>query len=224
MTPLQEQQLRQITQYMQERLGQDHSGHGGDHIGRVVTLAGHILKTEPEADEFITLAAATLHDTYDDKLFADPLEAKQQVQRFLTEIKLSDDQQLKIFQIIDNMSWSKQRFDNPEPLDITGQIVQDADRLEAIGAISVARVIQYGVKKGHPLYDPEVTPRDLKTKADYRSDKGETVINHFYEKLFLLKDYMNTVEGKRIANKRDQIMQDFVVAFEAEWQGRDFLS
>ncbi|GAK30058.1 hydrolase [Weissella oryzae SG25] len=223
MIAIETKQLVQLTEFMEHQLGQDKSGHGDDHVKRVVNLAEHILTTEPTADSFITLAAATLHDNYDDKLFTDPSVAKAKTAEFMTEIEIEPAKQIAIFKIIDNMSWSKQRFGQAETLDINGQIVQDADRLEAIGAISIARVIQYGVKKGHPLYDPMMAPRDLQDKAAYRSDKGETVINHFYEKLFLLKDYMNTAEGKRIALQRDTLMHNFVDAFEAEWAGVDFL-
>ena len=222
MTPVMQEQLAKLTTFMEKTLSLDASGHGDDHVSRVVRLSEHILMTEPDADDFITLAAATLHDTYDDKLFDNPEQAKQTVAEYLQEIGVSAEQQTEIFQIIDNMSWSKQRFGQAEALNINGQIVQDADRLEAIGAISIARVIQYGVKKKHPLFDVNAKPRDLKNKAEYRSDKGETVINHFYEKLFLLRDYLNTTEGKRIGFKRDKIMHDFVDAFEAEWLGKDY--
>nr|WP_247595443.1 HD domain-containing protein [Weissella soli] len=202
----------------------DQTGHGMDHIDRVRLLITHLLKSEPTADEFITLAAGILHDTYDDKLTADVAIAKQNVVTFLNKIGVTTAQASEIFQIIDNMSWSKQRFGQPEPLTLAGQIVQDADRLEAIGAIAVARVIQYGVQAGHALYDPTMPPRELKTKAEYRDPTGETMINHFYEKLFLLKDYLNTTEAKRIGEKRDRVMRAFVAAFEDEWASRDYLS
>ena len=207
---------------MRERLQQDESGHDTGHIDRVVQLAQHLLETEPTADAFITLAAATLHDTYDDKLFDDVVAAKQQVADKMTELEIDPTRQTTIFHIIDNMSWSKQRFGKPEPLDISGKIVQDADRLEAMGMIAVARVIQYGVQAHHILYDPSIPPRDLKTKADYRNPAGETMINHFDEKLFLLKDYLNTDEGKRIGAIRDKAMHQFVNQFKAEWAGVDY--
>lgn len=217
-------QLTAITNFANQVLANDQTGHDMTHITRVVQLTEHILKTEPTADAFIALAAATLHDTYDDKLFADVIVAKQAVATMLTNIGVTSAQQAEIFQIIDNMSWSKQRFGQPEPLSLAGQIVQDADRLDAIGAIAIARVIQYGVQKNHILYDPQMPPRQLRTKAEYRDATGETMINHFYEKLFLLKNYLNTPEGKRIGAKRDQAMHDFVTQFEAEWQGNDYLN
>jgi len=224
---VQEKQVKQIERiydFTTSILATDQTGHGMDHIDRVRLLITHLLKSEPTADEFITLAAGILHDTYDDKLTADVAIAKQNVVTFLNKIGVTTAQASEIFQIIDNMSWSKQRFGQPEPLTLAGQIVQDADRLEAIGAIAVARVIQYGVQAGHALYDPTMPPRELKTKAEYRDPTGETMINHFYEKLFLLKDYLNTTEAKRIGEKRDRVMRAFVAAFEDEWASRDYLS
>lgn len=219
----QAKQIELIYDFTKSILAADQTGHGMDHIDRVRLLTTHILKTEPDADEFITLAAGILHDTYDDKLTADVAAAKQKVVAFLEKIDVTTEQATEIFQIIDNMSWSTQRFGKSEPLTLAGQIVQDADRLEAIGAIAVARVIQYGVQAGHILYDPAMPPRELKTKAEYRDPTGETMINHFYEKLFLLKDYLNTAEAKRIGEKRDRVMRSFVTAFEDEWASRDYL-
>lgn len=222
MNSREQQQIKELTVFERQRLGKDQSGHGSDHVQRVVDLARHILTTEPAADEFTVLAAALLHDTYDDKLFADQEAAKTVVQKKLQELQVPMAKQNAIFYIIDNMSWSQEYFGQAQPLDLNGQIVQDADRLDAIGAMGTARVIQYGVKKGHPLFDATMPPRDLKDKAAYRSDAGETVINHFYEKLFLIKDYLKTTEGQRIGMHRDQLMHDFVRAFEAEWQGLDY--
>lgn len=216
------EQLVGLNDYMKSVLAQDQSGHDVSHIERVVKLANHLLATEPSADAFITLAAATLHDVYDDKLVSDVRAAKAQTAHMMTDLGLSVTEQESIFYIIDNMSWSKQRFGQAKPLDINGQIVQDADRLEAMGMIAVTRVIQYGSQAGHVLYDPSVKPRQLKTKAQYRSATGETMLNHFYEKLFLLQDYLNTDEGKRIGKIRDQAMHTFVSQFEAEWAGKDY--
>jgi len=216
--------LAAIMAFTNRVLADDQTGHDTTHIDRVVQLTEHILTTEPAADAFIALAAATLHDTYDDKLFADVNAAKQAVQEMLTDVDVTALQQTEIFQIIDNMSWSKQRFGQPEALSLAGQIVQDADRLDAIGAIAIARTIQYGSKKKRVLYNPAVLPRILASKAEYRDAKDdETTMNHFYEKLFLLKDYLNTSEGQRIGAKRDQAMHDFVTQFEAEWRGADYL-
>lgn len=217
-----EERLVKLMQFMEDLQGEDATGHGDDHVHRAVKLAQHILTTESKADEFVTLAAIILHDTYDEKLVDDQVTAKQVVNEKLVELGVSDVDRETIFLIIDNMSWSKERFGNPEPLPLEGQIVQDADRLEAMGLTGVVRTMQYGIPRGHIIYDPSMPPRELKTKADYRSDKGETIINHFYEKLLLLPDSLNTGEGKRIGAKRDAAMRAFIDQYLAEWHNQDY--
>lgn len=217
-----ETRLETLMQFMEELQGTDATGHGDDHVHRAVKLAQHILTTEPTADAFITMAAIILHDTYDEKLVDDQAEAKSVVQAKLDDMGIDEADQATIFLIIDNMSWSKERFGNPEPLPLEGQIVQDADRLEAMGLTGVVRTMQYGIPRGHIIYDPSMPPRELKTKADYRSDEGETIINHFYEKLLLLPASLNTDEGKRIGAKRDAAMRAFIDQYLAEWHNRDY--
>ena len=213
-------QLIQITHYMQQALAADQSGHSVDHIERVVALANKILAQEPTADPFIVQAAALLHDVYDDKLFHTPTEvivAKNTLADFLTTIAVSPDTQAQIFHIIDNMSWSKHLDGKAAPLDINGQIVQDADRLEAIGAIAIARTITYGAVKNRVLYDPAIPPRTIHDKTQYRQTDG-TTINHFYEKLLHIKAHLNTDTARQIAETRHQFMLDFLDQFKAEWE------
>lgn len=216
------EKLIHIKEFTKKVLQSDKTGHDMTHIERVLAMTQHILVTEPTANAFVAQAAALLHDTYDDKLFDDVELAKARVIKLLTDIAVPAEQQVDIFNIIDNMSWSKQRFGKPVRLSLAGKIVQDADRLDAIGAIAIARAIQFGAIKGDPLYDPAMPPRRIATKAAYRKGEGNTVINHFYEKLFLLKDYLNTLEGQRIGIERDRIMHDFVNQFEKEWQQKDY--
>lgn len=213
-------QLTQIAQYMKNALGADQSGHSVDHIERVVALANKILSHEPTADPFIVQAAALLHDVYDDKLFDTPAQvaaAKADLGDFLITIAVSPTNSAKIFQIIDNMSWSKTLDGRAEKLDINGQIVQDADRLEAVGAIAIARTITYGVTKNRILYDPQMPPRTVQSKAEYRQSNS-TTINHFYEKLLLIKDHLNTETAREIAESRHQFMLNFLDQFKAEWE------
>lgn len=212
-------ELTEITHYMQQALAQDNSGHSVDHINRVVALANRILLNEPSADAFVVRAAALLHDVYDDKLFnneAEASEAKANLIQFLQHLGLKQDSIDHIIAIIDNMSWSKSLEGQAKPLDINGQIVQDADRLEAVGAIAVTRAITYGAVKNRTLYDPNIAPRIAKNKAQYRNDDS-TTINHFYEKLLLIKDRLNTETARQIAVSRHQFMLDFLEQFKAEW-------
>lgn len=190
-------------------------GHGFDHVFRVYKLAQSILSDYPMADQEIVLASALLHDTYDEKLVDDVPAAKQQVAAFLTSISFQE--QTTVFDIIDNLSFSSQLEGTAKPLTLNGKIVQDADRLDAIGAFGIARTIQYGVSRKRELYDPEIHPQSYKTKAAYHA-ANTTTINHFYEKLFKISSTLHTAKAKQLAVPRDQIMHDFVKAIESEYR------
>ncbi|HAP15803.1 MAG TPA: HD family phosphohydrolase [Lactococcus sp.] len=193
----------------------NYDGHGFDHVSRVVKLAKQILATEPLADSDLVIAAAYLHDTYDEKICSDVAQQKQEVAAFLTSLDFSKEKQDKIFYIIDNMSYSANLLEKKE-LDINGQIVQDADRIDAMGAWGIVRTLEYGWSKGRTLYDPTIKPQHFSSKSNYHQSEG-TTLNHFYEKLFLLKDLLNTAHAKKLAQKRDKIMRDFVTAIEEEY-------
>ncbi|WP_439425524.1 HD domain-containing protein [Oenococcus alcoholitolerans] len=208
--------LELIKKYVFNLSKNDKTGHGNQHLKRVAGLAKIILKDYPQADDFLVLAAVYLHDSYDDKLYQDPAAAKQKTDDFLKKIGL-DGLSKQIFFIIDNMSWSKQRFGQAKKLDINGQIVQDADRLDAIGAIAVIRAFKYGSAHDQADYDPKIKVRDLKNKQEYRNENKQTTINHFYEKLFTIKDLMNTDSAKKIAARRDEFMHSFVKEYIDEY-------
>lgn len=193
----------------------NNDGHGFDHVSRVVKLAKQILATEPLADPSLVVAAAYLHDTYDEKICCDVTKQKQNVADFLTSLDFSQEKQDKLFYIIDNMSYSANLLEKKE-LDINGQIVQDADRIDAMGAWGIVRTLEYGWSKGRTFYDPQILPEKFENKHTYHQNQG-TTLNHFYEKLFLLKDLLNTVHARKIAAKRDKIMHDFVTAIEEEY-------
>ncbi|MFT8702957.1 putative Mn(2+)-dependent (deoxy)ribonucleoside pyrophosphohydrolase [Oenococcus oeni] len=207
------EKLNKIHNFMCGILDSDQSGHDSSHIDRVIGLTKKILKKEPTANQFIVLASATLHDTYDDKLFVDQGEAKKKVIDFLNAIDVDPK---PIIYIIDNMSWSAETFGQAKKLDINGQIVQDADRLEAIGAIAIIRAFKYAFKHQQIDYDPKIKARVLKNKTDYRNGK-QTTINHFYEKLFKIKDSLNTETAKQIAKRRDEFMHEFVKEYISEY-------
>lgn len=211
--PLTSEQLTKIKHYTKHLLAADTSGHDMAHINRVVNLAKYIQYREG-GDLDIILASAYLHDLIDDKIFPNPELAKYDLQQFLMEIKIESEQQELIFKIIEQMSFSHQLDHAPE-LSHEAKIVQDADRLDAIGAIGVGRTFYYGGHKGHIMHQPDIAPRQNLTKDDYR--KGSSVINHFYEKIFKIKSTMQTQTGIELAEERTKFMEQFVNEFLREW-------
>ena len=216
----QEEQVRATIAFAKEKLGQDRSGHGLDHLHRVARMAQR-LAAKSATDPFIPTIASYLHDTIDEKLFADVDQAQRAVQDFLAGHDFSAAQTAEIMFIITHMSYAQTLVGGQTPLPLAGQIVQDADWLDAIGAIGIARAVYYGGKHHQKLYDPQMPVRTHLTKEDYRDLSQETIINHVSEKLFKLKGMLNTPAAKEIAAHRDQVMHDFVDEFLAEWRGED---
>lgn len=215
MTKNEEQQLRAIRRYAENVLGQDTTGHDMTHIERVVRDAKKLQEKEG-GSLFLIESSAYLHDVLDDKLVSDVEKAKQDLISFLVLIGVEERIIEPILFIIDHVSFSAQLENDPIELTVEAKIVQDADRLDAIGAIGIARTFYYGGNKGHKMYDPTVVPRKAMTKSDYR--QNETVLNHFDEKLFKLKELFQTEAGKKEADIRHQVMVDFVRQFKKEWE------
>jgi len=211
-----EAQLAAIKKFSFEKMSGDATGHNFDHIQRVIKTAKRILQTE-DADPLITLAAAYLHDVADDKLVDDPDALEQEIKKFLLSIDFNEEQVAEVLYITHNLSFSKSLSKNPPKLSLAGQIVQDADRLDAIGAIGITRAVYYGGAHAETIFDPAIEPRQSMNKAEYRNLNNETIINHFYEKLLKLTAMMNTPTAKKIAEKRHQYMVDFLDEFKAEW-------
>lgn len=211
-----EEQLKAVREYSYNKMSSDATGHNFDHIERVIRTAKRLLKEEP-ADSLITLSAAYLHDVADDKLVTDPAALESEIRIFLKNTSFTDEQIEEIIYITHNLSFSKSLSKNPPKLSLAGQIVQDADRLDAIGAIGITRAVYYGGANSETIYDPEILPRTSMTKSEYRNLNNETIINHFYEKLLKLTGMMNTPTAKKIAEKRHQYMLDFLDEFKAEW-------
>lgn len=210
--------LNNVKKYVKQKLSHDFSGHDMAHIERVVKLAQKILNHQPQANAFIVLMSAYLHDVIDEKVTEDVDSAIIELKEYLRSLKLTSAEISAIFDIIENMSYRK-NLSQKATLSLEGQIVQDADRLDAIGAIGIGRTFYYGGNKHNIMHDPNVPPRIKLDENNYK--QTNTVINHFYEKLFLLKDMMNTDTAKQMAEQRHEILVKFVNQFEQEWLGID---
>ena len=191
----------------------DSSGHDQWHSIRVYNVALKIADTEV-CDKRIIAIASLLHDVDDPKLFES--SNHQNARRIMKEAKVDDDICQKVIRIIDQVSFKG--IDSVVPDSIEGKIVQDADRLDAMGAIGIARAFAYGGAKGRNMYNPDMLPLLNLNQQDYLNNKGTTV-NHFYEKLFVLKNLMNTKYAKDIAEKRDLFMHEYISKFMDEWTG-----
>jgi uncharacterized protein len=195
------------------------SGHDWWHIKRVWQNAVLINKTE-KANQTVVELAALLHDIADWKFHGGDEEAGPRAARTWLE-SLSAPEQLmeEVCQIIREVSFKGAGVDTT-PATLEAQVVQDADRLDAIGAIGVARAFAYGGHKGRELYDPGQEPRLHASFEEYKKNQGPT-LNHFYEKLFLLKDRLSTKAGKKLAQERHDFMVQFVQQFLGEWHGQE---
>ena len=194
----------------------DSSGHDYYHTIRVYKLATKIAKQE-NADVKIVQLAALLHDVDDIKLSPDTYVTKKNAVDFMTINKIDGKRIEAVCKIIDEVSFAG--TDSVVPDTIEGKCVQDADRLDAIGAIGIARTFAYGGSKGRRIHDPDIKHMTNMNKADYNQNHNSTSINHFYEKLLLLKDMMNTETAKKMAMHRQAVMEDFLEVFMAEWEG-----
>lgn len=212
-------QIDAVKNYTIQKLSNDHTGHGLDHIKRVVRMTQRLAKEEG-IDPFIPTAAAYLHDTIDEKLVMDVHEAQSELREFLRKIDFTQDQVKAVMDIIENMSFASTLKDQRPQLTPAGQIVQDADWLDAIGAIGIVRAVYYGGRHSERIYDPQIKPRQHMTREDYRNLNDETIINHFYEKLLKLKDMLNTNAAKKVAAHRQQFMEDFLDEFHDEWSSK----
>ncbi|WP_342549074.1 HD domain-containing protein [Paenibacillus sp. FSL P2-0089] len=200
--------------FAKEQLGQDTTGHDWFHTNRVRNTAALIARMEG-ASVVICTIAALLHDVADEKLNPSKEAGLLKVQTWLTA-HLPDEAACRhIMEIIGTMSFSG---GGGEPMStLEGQVVQDADRLDALGAIGITRTMVFSGAKGRPVYDPEIPPRDESLKKEYRDYSKGTAVNHFYEKLLKLKDLMNTPYGKQLAEERHRFMLIFLEQFDKEW-------
>lgn len=205
--------------FVKDQLENAEGGHDWFHIERVYKNTLLIAKTE-KVDGFTVSLGALLHDIADSKFHdGDETVGPKIAREFLFKLNVDSTIIEHVVNIIENISFKggheTQKFKSPE-LDV----VQDADRLDAIGAIGIARCFNYGGFKNRQLFNPNIKPNLNMSKAEYKNSKAPT-INHFYEKLLLLKDRMNTKTGKRIATERHKYMLSFLDQFYTEWNGEE---
>jgi uncharacterized protein len=203
--------------FVKEKLENAEGGHDWFHIERVYKNAILISKEE-DCDITIVKLGALLHDIADSKFHGGDESVGPKIAReFLSSENVSEEIITHVINIIENISFKggnfEKKFTSKEL-----EIVQDADRLDAIGAIGIARTFNYGGFKNRQLYNPEIPPNLNMSKEEYKNSDAPT-INHFYEKLLLLKDKMNTDTGKKIAQERHLYMETFLEQFHLEWNG-----
>lgn len=207
--------------FVKETLKEAEGGHDWFHIQRVYLNSEQIARGE-DVDILVVSLGALLHDIADAKFYnGDESVGPKIAKRFLESLGVDPGTITHVINIINNISFKnslskngRPKFDSKEL-----QIVQDADRLDAMGAIGIARAFNYGGFKNREMYNPDIAPNLNLTKEEYKKSKAPT-INHFYEKLLLLKDKMNTHTGKKMAEERHKYMLDFLKQFYKEWNGQ----
>lgn len=209
--------ITSTTAYVRETLKDAEAGHDWWHIHRVLNNA-RLINAEEHGDTLVVELAALLHDIADSKFHnGDEEIGPQTAAAWLQSINVDGDVIEHVTQIIRHMSF-KSSFNGSSFTSLEMRIVQDADRLDAIGAIGIARAFTYGGFKGRELYDPNVLPNLTMTKEEYKNSSSPT-INHFYEKLLLLKDKMNTAAGRALAEERHRFMLTYLDHFYKEFNG-----
>lgn len=200
-------------EYVKEIFSSDFTGHDFQHTMRVYKVATELALQEG-ATLFIVQLSALLHDVDDRKFSPETSANLRNARGFMSEQGVDEDTAEKICTIIKQTSFKGADSVSPDTLE--GKCVQDADRLDALGAIGIARAFAYGGSHKRPMYDPETPPKLNMTENEYFTSDSTTV-NHFYDKLFLLKDMMNTESAKKLAEHREQFMRGFIDEFINEW-------
>ena len=209
--------LQRTAEHVRRTLEGDSSGHDWFHIERVWKSATHIGRCE-NANLNIVQLAALLHDIADWKFHdGDDSAGPKAARTWLESQGVDADTTSQVCEIIAGLSFKGANVVPPK-LSLEGQVVQDADRLDAIGAVGIARAFAYGGHAGRAMHDPNVSPQQHESFEAYKKSKGPT-INHFYEKLLLLKDRMNTATARKLAAERHTFMETFLTHFYAEWRG-----
>lgn len=206
--------INKTKEFVKEKLYGEGSGHDWYHIERVYNLSKYLAKKE-NADFFIVEMTALLHDIDDWKFSSNNTTDTTTTENFLKSSGVTEEDLIKIIKIIKTMSFKGGVVDSSQDT-IEGKVVQDADRLDAIGAIGIARTFAYGGSKNRVIYNPNIKPINFNSLDEVKSSDNHT-INHFYEKLLKLKDRMNTKSAKEIAIARHKYMEEFLNEFYYEW-------
>lgn len=212
-----EQVIQKTADFIKERFDGEGTGHDWWHMARVWKLAKHIAEKEKGADMFVVELGALLHDVADWKFHEDEEEGPRIARRLLEGMDVEEKVIAHIEDIIRNVSFKGAKVKNNLKT-IEGQIVHDADKLDAIGAIGIARAFAYGGANNRTMFEPNREAVHHDTFDAYKNDRTGT-INHFYDKLLLLKDRMFTKTGKKLADARHKHMEGFLEEFHAEWNG-----
>ena len=211
-----EQIIIQTEKFVQNKLQGESSGHDWWHVYRVWKNSAYICREE-NADLFVTQLAALLHDIADWKFHGGDENIGPEIARkWLEKMNVKENVVSQIIEIIKDISFKGAGVKTPMKT-MEGMVVQDADRLDAIGAIGIGRAFAYGGHKGREMYNPSIEPVMHQSFQQYKNNKGPT-INHFYEKLLLLKDLMNTETAKEMAEDRHKFMEQFLDRFFKEWE------
>ncbi|MEC4112738.1 HD domain-containing protein [Myroides pelagicus] len=214
-----DKRIDQVILYVKKELANAESGHDWFHIERVYKTALTIASEEGEVDLTVVKLIALLHDIADSKFHGgDETMGPKKAKALLEQLTFDSECVKHVVLGIENISFKGGNFDQKfrsKELDI----VQDADRLDALGAIGIARTFNYGGYKNTTMYDPTIDPVFGMTKEEYKNHQG-TTLNHFYEKLLKLKDLMNTPTGMKLAEGRHQFMERFLSQFYSEWDGK----
>lgn len=207
--------INQTSQHVKNTLLGESSGHDWWHIYRVWNNAKLIGKKE-NADVYVVELSSLLHDIADWKFHdGDDSVGPRVAREWLESLKVEEPTVYHVCDIIKTLSFKGANVKS-EMKSLEGKVVQDADRLDAVGAVGIARAFAYGGSKGREMYNPEIKPKLHNSFEEYKSSKGTTV-NHFYEKLLLLKDLMNTETAKLLAEERHRFMEEFLKEFYREW-------
>lgn len=212
---MQDEIINQALEYVKKIFENDFSGHDYFHTLRVFKMATHIA-TEEKANLEIVQLAALLHDVDDIKLSPQTHAQKINARRFLVANNFPETTICNICQIIDEVSYLGN--DSVTPKTLEGKCVQDADRLDALGAVGIARAFAYGGNHNRLMYHPDIKPKMNMGKEEYINHISTTV-NHFYEKLFKLTELINTSTARKIATEREAYMKNFIAEFMDEWDG-----